>query len=420
MDNFLALVYVVWFIITFFFIVTALTFIGNRKDFHRIPKGPTELPRISVVVPAFNEERGIAQTVDSLLRLDYPKDKLDVIVVNDGSKDRTGDILKPYAERGDIVYVEQKNAGKAAALNVGFQKATSEFVGTIDADTVVEPDVLKKTLPFFYEEDNICAVIVRVAVLEPKNWLERIIAVEYNLGLGFYPKIISYLDSLYLTPGQFSMYKREAVIKIGGFDPRSIVEDTEIVYRMQKAGQRIACCPGAVAYTRVPDNIRDLYFQRKRWYTGTIQTLITHKDAFFNRSLGNFGMFFLPLNYGGNFLGIALFIATVLMFIQNTSAVIENYYRVGFDFTPFAANFIRNYQFDGYATVNMFILLAITPFIMNLTACIVGMKIFGESIRKNLFGFISFLFFFLPYHIFWIISIYIVAAKKQVKWREVM
>jgi glycosyltransferase involved in cell wall biosynthesis len=121
-----------------------LTLFQNRKIFHVAPsKLPRSLPSVSILIPAYNEAHCIAQTIDSCLKVDYPLGLLDIIVVNDGSKDNTGEIAKKYAKEGKITYFENNpNKGKSTSLNIGFEKARTEYIVTIDADTIVEPDII--------------------------------------------------------------------------------------------------------------------------------------------------------------------------------------------------------------------------------------------------------------------------------------
>jgi cellulose synthase/poly-beta-1,6-N-acetylglucosamine synthase-like glycosyltransferase len=413
------LVLVVWWMITFFFTVSGLIFIRERKRLHSIPQPFESKPKISIVVPAFNEEKGIAGTIESLLKINYPKELVEFIIVNDGSKDRTAEIVQKYADKGLVRFINNRaNQGKAASLNQGFKEACGKYVACIDADTVVEPNVVLKTINYFKDPDT-AAVMVRVQVHEPKNWLERIISIEYSLGLGFYPKLISTLNSLYLTPGQFSIYRRDVVLDIGGFDRRSIVEDTEIAYRIQKANLKIDCCLSASVYTKVPDNLRDFYYQRKRWYAGTIQTILKHRDVFFNRSLGNFGMFFMPVNYGGILLGMLLFLSTIYLLLINLDSMMSRLILVDFDLKPIAISYLSDFTVDPLK-ISIFLLLGLSPFIMNLVGSYVGLKTVGEKISGNLSGYVIFLFFFIPYQILWLICVYTVIFGKKIKWRALM
>ncbi|HIE34257.1 MAG TPA: glycosyltransferase family 2 protein [Candidatus Altiarchaeales archaeon] len=411
-----ALVYSLWGIITYFFMVMTLTFLKNRNSLYDNAFF-VDSPMVSIVVPAFNEEEGIEETIKSLLSIDY--ENLEIIVVNDGSTDRTMEIVEKHAIDSRIVLINnEKNIGKAASLNKGIEKAKGEFVACVDADTTLSKNVIKKTLPYFSNPD-VASVVARIKVKRPRNWLERIIDVEYNLGLGFYLKLFSFLNCLYLTPGQFSIYRKKILEEINGFDENSIVEDTEIAYRIQKRNYKIVCCLSAVAYTSVPRNIKTLYYQRKRWYSGTLMTILKHRDVFFNKNLGNFGLFFMPINYGGIILGVMLFLSTLYLMVSSILSYMSNIRLIGYDFSTLTMNFIQNPSIDPLC-ISIFYFLGISPFIMNVVMNYLGMRSLGENIKENLFGFVCFLFFFIPYHIFWLIALYFVTLKKEVKWRESM
>ncbi|OYT26431.1 MAG: hypothetical protein B6U97_03885 [Candidatus Altiarchaeales archaeon ex4484_96] len=280
----------------------------------------------------------------------------------------------------------------------------------------MEGDILTKVGGYFRDED-VGSVIVRVRVREPKNWLEKIIEMEYNMGLGFYLKLLSFLNCLYLTPGQFSLYRKKMLDELRGFDVDNIVEDTEIAYRMQKKGYKIACCLSTYAYTKVPNNIRAFYYQRRRWYSGTIQTILKHRDVFFNRELGNFGMFFMPVNYGSIIIGTFLFISTIFLIGQTLYDYFIYYSLIDFDIIGSLMNYLSNVEFDPLM-ISIFYFLGISPFIMNALINFFAIRKMGESFRELFFGFICFLFFFIPYNTLWIICAYMVARNKNIKWRN--
>lgn len=416
----LALLYTVWFLLTYFFMLTILTLVQNRKNFHTPPQLPLEkLPTVSILVPAYNEGRCIADTIESCLSINYPEDKLDIIVVNDGSKDDTGKICEKYAKEGKITYLENNpNKGKSTSLNIGFEKAKTEYVATIDADTIVEKDIIHKTLPYF-DAPDIAAVTVAIRVKEVKNFLQKVVAIEYELGNGFYNKILSYLNCLFVTPGQFSIYRRDIVLSLGGFDKNNIVEDTEIAYRMRKNGYRIACCTIAQAYTIVPSTTKDLYYQRKRWYTGTMQTIIQHKDVIFNRKLGAFGLYFVPFTYGTTILATLLSASLLLIIFNNAAITYTNMSMIKFDILPMMKMQINEDTVDPF-TISMYILLGITPLILHALASYMGLKMMGNRFRDNIAGFIGFMFFFIPYQIMWVLCMYFTAFRREVKWRAGM
>jgi len=416
----LALLYTVWFILTYFFMLTLLTLSQNRKEFHVAPSGaPKELPSISILVPAYNEERCIAETIESCMKINYPREKLEIIVVNDGSKDRTGEICKKFEAQGKIVYLENNpNKGKSTSLNIGFAKARTEYVATIDADTIVEPDIIHKSLPYF-DSPKVAAVTVAIRVREVSNLLQKVVAIEYELGNGFYNKILSYLNCLFVTPGQFSIYRRKVVLELGGFDKNNIVEDTEIAYRMHKSGYRIACCTTAQAHTLVPATPKDLYYQRKRWYTGTMQTIIQHKDVIFNRRLGAFGMYFVPFTYGGTVLATMLSLSLLVILFNNASIALTNMSLIRFDVLPMFKLSLRGEMLDPFQ-ISMYYLLGLTPLLLHASASYMGLKTMGNRLRDNIFGFIGFMFFFIPYQVMWVLCMYFTAFRKEVKWRAGM
>ena len=412
----ITLVYVLWALVTFFFMVVYLSVIKNWDNFYRDPIQGGKNRKVSVVVPAYNEEKGVKDTLESLLEISYPKELLEIIVVNDGSTDGTKEIAGNYAKDGKIILINnEKNLGKSASLNKGIEKASGELVACIDADTVVEKEIINKVMGFF-DDPKTSAVVVRVKVRNPKNWMEKIIDMEYNMGLGFYLKLLSFLNCLYLTPGQFSIYRKSILIDLRGFDVNNIVEDTEIAYRMQKAHYKIACCLSAYAYTRVPDNIRSFYHQRKRWYTGTLHTVIQHHDVFFNKELGNFGMFYMPINYASSIVGVLLFISTIGLMVSSAYDFFTYYSLIGFDFTVGIRQTLAHPEFDPLS-ISFLYLLGLSPFIMNAAMNYFALRRMDEDIREMFFGFIFFLFFFIPYNILWMISLYFVVLNKKVKWR---
>jgi cellulose synthase/poly-beta-1,6-N-acetylglucosamine synthase-like glycosyltransferase len=249
------------------------------------------LPKVSVIVPAYNEEKTIGDTLRSLLSLDYPKNKMEIIVVNDGSTDRTREIVKSF-EKDGVRLLNQKNRGKGACLNRGLKLAKGEYVACLDADSFVERDTLKNMIPYFYSE-KVGAVTPVMKIKNPKTLLQKIQWFEYILYI-YLKKILEQINSIHVTPGPFTIYRKSVVEGIGGFDETSIVEDQEIAYRLQKHQYRIVQSDRGDVFTIAPRNIRRLYKQRSRWFRGTLITLFKYRDMVFNRKYGDFGMYQLP------------------------------------------------------------------------------------------------------------------------------
>jgi len=415
----LLLLYALWLILTFFFSLSMVTFIKNRGIFHAQRPEISEKPPVAIIVPAYNEEANIANTIESVLSINYPRDCFEVVIINDGSKDGTGEICRKYAGEGLITYLENNpNIGKAASLNRGIEYADTEYVICIDADTVIEKDIIQKTLPYF-DSDDVAAVTSAIKVKNPKTWMQKIIEVEYAVGNGFYNKIWSLLNCMFVTPGQFSIYRREKVLEVGGFDRNNLVEDMELAYRMNKAGMKIAVCTSATAHTVVPATVKDFYYQRKRWYTGTIQTILKHRDVVFNPGLGSFGTYFVPFNYGGTVLAIMLSISFLWIILSSLSISLSNLGLIGFDILSQMKMMVRYAEWDPF-NASIYQMLGLSPLLMNFIVTYVALKSMGHRVRDNLLGYFGFIFFFIPYQIIWGLSMYFVAFKREVKWRAGM
>lgn len=247
-------------------------------------------PSVSIIIPAYNEEKGIATTIDSALGIDYPKNKFEIIVVDDGSKDKTYKIASKY--KSNIVKVFTKiNGGKGTALNYGIKRAKGEFIVTMDADSVIMPDALKNQIARFNNPKVMCVSPI-VAIYEPKNILERIQQIEYLLGV-FLREAFASLDSVHITPGAFSAYRKSFFEKYGYFAVNNLTEDFEMALRIQYNNFSIENSTKSIVYTHPPKTFRALLVQRKRWYIGLIQNLRNYKSLF-SKNYGALGMVVLP------------------------------------------------------------------------------------------------------------------------------
>ncbi len=289
-----------------------------KKEIPKLKK-IKEWPGVTVIIPAYNEEKCIAKTIKSVLNLDYPKDKLKVIVVNDGSKDNTLKEAKKFEKHGVLV-LDQENQGKAAALNNGLTHVKTEYFACLDADSIVRKDTLKKMMRYFTSK-RVSAVCPLMKVDNPKNLLQKLQWLEYVL-YAYIKKIYALINIVHVTPGPFSIYRTEVVKNLGGFDKNSIVEDQEIAWRMQKHHYIIRQSMEGEVLTDAPATIKDLYKQRKRWYKGSLLTIWKYRDMLFNKEYGDFGMFQAPVLLIGSFflpfLTIAIFIYYFLYPIYKT------------------------------------------------------------------------------------------------------
>jgi len=294
-------------------------------------------PPISVVVPAYGEEATIADSLRGLLLLNYPQ--FEVVVVNDGSTDRTLDVaieafglmkapvayqqpLETAPVRGlyrsldhpDLVMIDKVNGGKADAINAGINAARHDLVCVIDADSLLEELALVRAVLPFIEDPTTIAMggIIRIVngctvdagrvtdVRLPAHWLARFQVVEYLRAFLAGRVAMSAMNCLLIVSGAFGLFRRDAVVQAGGFRTDTIGEDMEIIVRLhrlmrkQEKPYRIVFQPDPVCWTEVPESPAILQNQRNRWHRGTLQVLTAHAQMIGSARYGAVGMFAMP------------------------------------------------------------------------------------------------------------------------------
>ncbi|OGC87318.1 hypothetical protein A3D70_01055 [Candidatus Adlerbacteria bacterium RIFCSPHIGHO2_02_FULL_54_18] len=295
--------YMCLFIALYFEVFLLISFIEHAPS-KKEDALPRHYPSVSILVPCFNEEKTLAHTVESLLALQYPQDKLQIVVIDDGSRDATQAIGRDYAHRypESILFLQKKNGGKYTALNLGIEHSHGEIVGCLDADSFAAKDALIEAVKRFESDENIMAITPVMQVYKPRTALERMQSVEYTFGI-FYKKMFDNLSAINVLPGPFSLYKREVFKQIGPFRHAHNAEDMEIAFRMHSHGLRIVNAHTSFVYTTVPNTLRTLLRQRIRWSQGFLRNARDYKHMFFNPRFGNFGMLILPFALTGFFAG---------------------------------------------------------------------------------------------------------------------
>ncbi len=253
-------------------------------------------PLVSIIVPAYNEEVNAIRTIKSLLQQDYPN--LQVVFVDDGSKDSTYQTVNNAFENNSNVFVYTKpNGGKASALNVGIEKANSDYVVCIDADTQLKTDAVSQLMKKFYtpsSQAEVGAVAGNVKVGNEINMITRWQSIEYITSQNFDRRAFDYLNCITVVPGAIGAFKKEAVIKAGGFTMDTLAEDCDLTMRLHRIGYQVRNCNDAISYTEAPETMKQFLKQRFRWSFGVIQCFWKHRDAVFNPAFKNFGMVALP------------------------------------------------------------------------------------------------------------------------------
>jgi poly-beta-1,6-N-acetyl-D-glucosamine synthase len=244
-------------------------------------------PKVSVIIPAWNEEVGIGRTMQSVLDNSYPD--IELIVVNDGSTDSTEVVVKEFIQKfkngfpkraGAIKYIYQHNAGKPAALNLGVKDASGEIIVTTDADSFMDKFAIEKLVNYF-RNPEIVSVAGNVRIGNNNKTIGLIQTLEYIYGF-YFKKADSIVGSVYIVGGAAAAYRREVFDKLGMFDETTITEDIEMSTRIQKAGVKIAYASDVIVYTEGPSDLSGLIKQRLRWKRGRFETFIEHKDLFFS------------------------------------------------------------------------------------------------------------------------------------------
>jgi poly-beta-1,6 N-acetyl-D-glucosamine synthase len=260
-----------------------------RHQARRSSPPATFFPPVSVIVPAYNEEVGIAAAVRSLAGSDYPA--LEVIVVDDGSTDDTAAVVTALAEEDPrIRLIRQPNGGKPAALNSGIAAARHDVIVMVDGDTVFEPDTVRHLVAPL-ADPAVGAVAGNTKVGNRQGLVGKWQHIEYVMGCNLDRRMYEALGCITVVPGAIGAFRREVLAELGGVSDDTLAEDTDLTMAVLQAGWDVAFAPRARAWTEVPATLRQLWRQRYRWAYGTMQALWKHRRAVRQRSpLGLIGI----------------------------------------------------------------------------------------------------------------------------------
>ena len=263
--------------------VTALAITGKIIE-RRRTFDATYHPTVSVVIAAYNEEAVITRTIHAVLASEYAP--LDVVVVDDGSKDLTSSVVAAtFAGDSRVRLLRQENGGKASALNYGIAAAAGEIIIALDADTIFRRDTISKLVRHF-ADPLVGAVAGNVKVGNRINPLTYWQSIEYVTSQNLDRRAYSVINSVTVVPGAVGAWRRDAVLTAGGYTTDTMAEDMDLTWRIRRIGWRIETDSDALGYTEVPDSFRGLFRQRFRWAFGTLQCLWKHR-----RAMGRYGWF---------------------------------------------------------------------------------------------------------------------------------
>jgi peptidoglycan-N-acetylglucosamine deacetylase len=263
---------------------------SRRRE--RQHSGETYEPFVSIIVPAFNEEFVIEATIRSLLNSDY--DNVEIIVVDDGSKDRTSDVVREqFGDQPLVRLLTVPNAGKAAALNIGLRHAKGDIIVALDADTQFPADTIR-ALARRFVDPTMGAVAGNAKVGNRINIVTRWQALEYITSQNMDRRAFASLNCITVVPGAVGAWRRELIEECGGFSEHTLAEDQDLTLQIRKRGYRIGYEEKAIGWTEAPQTLRMLAKQRFRWAYGTLQCLWKHRDALFRPKYGALGFVAMP------------------------------------------------------------------------------------------------------------------------------
>ncbi len=407
-------VYVLLFLTLYFEVFLIYTYFEHRHSFRLTsapPRRPGAHPTVTIIVPAWNEEHTLAGTVNSLLSLDYPEDRLQIFIIDDGSTDKTYEVAKKFQEPPRVRVFSKPNGGKHTAMNLGISWATSELVGCLDADSFVAPNALREIVRYFDEKD-VMAVTPSVQIHDPNNLLRRIQSTEYMIG-EFTRKVFSRFNGLYVTPGPFSIYRKRVFDEIGGFVHGFGTEDMEMAMRMQANRMRIENAHTALVFTVAPKTFRALYKQRVRWVSGFLKNaFFNYRYMFFNKRYGNLGMLTMPFAF------ISIFIA-LFFYGQYVELLANSIYERYLQYSALGIHFHLGWpRFDWFSLDLEFRHLVVYVLFFSTVAFVLT-GIYMTKRRLHLSrNIVYFLFLYGLIAPFWLIrSVYNLLAAKEAKWR---
>ena len=366
--------YITLFLALYFQSFALLTYVGKDARARRA-KGPLQsnFPKVAVIVPCYNEESTIAGTVESLLALDYPREQLELILVNDGSTDNTRSVMDAYVGHPSITVIHKENGGKHTAMNLGIERTDAEFIGCLDADSFVHAGALREILPHF-EDPTVGAVTASMTVHEPQNIIQRMQYAEYLAGVAL-RHIFATVNGLYVTPGPFSFYRKSILNKIGGFRHGHQTEDMEMAMRLQVEGYKIENAPRAQVFTKAPNTVWSLVKQRTRWTSGFMRNSYDYRALFGNPKYGVLGLMVLPLGIIALIAGMSLFVFTVV----DATRMVANAIAVQGD-VPLSFNYFTLPPFDWfYMPITGIVLLGIVGVATAVTTMYIGKQISGAQ-----------------------------------------
>ncbi|MGM5481162.1 MAG: glycosyltransferase [Nanobdellota archaeon] len=404
------LIYVTSFFGLFTTIYFTIMLFQNRSEWW---KGENVDDRaVTVCVPCFNEENTVLRTLKSLSSLDYDKDRLEIIVIDDGSTDNTFSIAKAFADKQkdtDIKVFRKENGGKYTALNHALARCRGEIFGALDADSYVHEKALKRIVKYF-DDPDVTAVTPAMMIGEPKSFLQKIQAVEFYLGV-LLRKVFALMGSIHVTPGPFSMFRKSFFDEHGGYKKGHLTEDIELSLRIQDKGGIIENALDGYVYTLGENTWTSLKKQRTRWYFGFLRNMMDYKHLFSPKQ-GNLGLFILPISIISVVLLITSISYAIFSLTREAITEISSLAAINFDLSEMS---LLNWDLF-FVNLEPYVVIGLLGLIVTIAFIVFAKRLSKDRPRR----FWSYIYFLLAYWVlygyWWTVSIYQAFFKKDRGW----
>jgi poly-beta-1,6-N-acetyl-D-glucosamine synthase len=404
------------FFVLFISFMWLFVFFLNRTNYDNVKI--KKFPKITITIPVYNEETTIQGTLSSIAMLNYPLEKLEIFVVDDGSKDKTKEITLKFQKQNptlNIKYIYQKNNGKASTLNNALKRASGEFFSVVDADSQVGPDSLRNVVAMFQEQEkDVASIISSMKISNLQYFLAKVQKFEYLVTI-FLRQLMSDVNLLHTTHGVLCVTRINILRDVGGFDENNITEDFELAVRLRANGYKVIACKNSIVYTNVPTTFKLFWRQRIRWYRGFIETHKKFKHMIGKKNFGMFSRFQLPLNI---LAPIILLVAFSVMAYNVTKGLYYFLFRLVFVNGYIAA------LFDSIPTIKqMFLTMHLEIMIPVVTTTLIAILMatiafnFVDDKLKNPIPMLIYLFVFPVLTMFqWVWAIYLEITRGKKQW----
>ena len=384
-------------------------FLSNKKkmqDEEAVSKD--FFPSVTFLLPGWNEGKHIKTTIESIQKLNYPKDKIKIFYLDNNSTDNTKEVVAQFVSSDSrIKYFFETKQGKHHALNTGLEYVDTDLVACLDVDSTLHHDAMLVAAQYF-KDDSISALASCMQLREVKTIWQRAQAIEYMLSV-FWRKAYSSIDAIQVMPGPFSVFRHKVFQELGNYVAAHNAEDFEMTLRLHKNHYKIANAHKAYVYTVGPATLKGLIRQRVRWIRGFLENAWDYREMFFRKEYGHFGLFTLPVAVTFVFYVLYAISYTLTSTAFHMYQNLQTYLFTGFHMPKFTFDIF-------YLTTDVFLFQSI--FLLTVLAYVIMVsRNITESKNKLMPNFaIYFLLYPFVAPIFIFISVYKFAFKKENKW----